>query len=88
MWESQRDFPRAVGRVENLILVFHAFHRPSFQQFFSWFLDERDRQRCFRRLQTAAGRSRFGMMPRTRLFVSPGPPSQSSGGDVGQDKAV
>ena len=27
-------FPRAVGRVENLILVFHAFHRPSFQQLF------------------------------------------------------
>ena len=30
-------FPRAVGRVENLILVFHAFHGPSFQQLFSGF---------------------------------------------------
>src|SRR4051812_28716292 len=29
--EIATRFPRAVGRVENLILVFHAFHRPSFQ---------------------------------------------------------
>lgn len=28
-------FPRAVGRVENLMLVFHAFHGSSFQQLFS-----------------------------------------------------
>jgi hypothetical protein len=32
-------FPRAVGRVENLILVFHAFHGPSFQQLFSCLCD-------------------------------------------------
>src|SRR6516162_6104315 len=30
MWESQQRFPRAVGRVENLFLVFQAFHGPAF----------------------------------------------------------
>lgn len=30
MWESRERFPRAVGRVENLGLVFHSFHGPSF----------------------------------------------------------
>jgi len=30
MWESRERFPRAVGRVENLLLVFQAFHGPSF----------------------------------------------------------
>ena len=28
MWESRSDFQGAVGRVENLGLVFQAFHRP------------------------------------------------------------
>jgi hypothetical protein len=32
MWESQQRFPRAVGRVENLLLVFQAFHGPAFPQ--------------------------------------------------------
>src|SRR5277367_1453539 len=30
MWESQKRFPRAVERVENLPLVFQAFHGPAF----------------------------------------------------------
>jgi hypothetical protein len=30
MWESRMRFPRAVGRVENLFLVFQAFHGPPF----------------------------------------------------------
>jgi|KBSSwiStaDraftv2_1062776.scaffolds.fasta_scaffold74900_2 hypothetical protein len=28
MWESRQRFPRAVGRVENRLLVFQAFHGP------------------------------------------------------------
>jgi hypothetical protein len=32
MWESRQRFPRAVGRLENLPLVFQAFHGPSFPQ--------------------------------------------------------
>jgi hypothetical protein len=32
MWESQLRFPRAVGSVENPLLVFLAVHGPSFPQ--------------------------------------------------------
>jgi hypothetical protein len=32
MWESRQRFPRAVERVENLGLVFQAFHGPAFPQ--------------------------------------------------------
>jgi len=38
MWESQQRFPRAVGRVENLLLVFQAFHGPAFPQLSAQFV--------------------------------------------------
>jgi hypothetical protein len=34
MWESRQRFPRAVERVENLGLVFQAFHGPTFPQLY------------------------------------------------------
>jgi hypothetical protein len=75
-------FPRAVGRVENLVLVFHAFHGPPFQQLFSWFLDERGRQRFLGGLPTGVVQSQFAsasaMIAGTRLFAPPLPPPRSS----------